>query len=310
MRTDAVRLRAAARAHRAAADRAARCGAAAGGAAGADAGTRRPHACATCRTCCAPGDALVVNDTKVIPARLFGRRIGRGSEPRIEATLHKRLDGSRWRAFVKPAKRLAAGRRHPLRRRGQGLLPRPARCDGRGEGRGRRGDAVLRVSRRRCSTRRSPNAATCRCRPISPAAPHAGRTRPRRLSDHVRPRGRLGRGADRRPAFHRCAGAAAWRARHRPAQGDAACRRRHLPAGQERRHRGPRMHAEWGSVERGNGRRRSTRRARAGGRIVAVGSTALRLLESAADEDGVVRAFSRRDRDLHHARLSLPRRRR
>src|SRR5512133_1996760 len=56
------------------------------------------------------GDALVVNDTKVIAARLRGRRIGRGAmEPAIEATLHRRLDGSRWRAFVKPAKRLAAG---------------------------------------------------------------------------------------------------------------------------------------------------------------------------------------------------------
>ncbi len=43
----------------------------------------------------------MVNDTKVIPARLNGRRIGRGAtEPAIEATLHKRLDGSRWRAFV------------------------------------------------------------------------------------------------------------------------------------------------------------------------------------------------------------------
>src|SRR5262245_40037097 len=57
-----------------------------------------------------PGDALVVNDTKVIPARLRGRRIGRGAtEPAIEATLHQRLDGSRWRAFVKPAKRLSPG---------------------------------------------------------------------------------------------------------------------------------------------------------------------------------------------------------
>src|SRR6184192_3010669 len=56
------------------------------------------------------GDAVVVNDTKVIAARLRGRRIGRGAmEPAIEATLHQRLDGSRWRAFVKPAKRLAAG---------------------------------------------------------------------------------------------------------------------------------------------------------------------------------------------------------
>jgi S-adenosylmethionine:tRNA ribosyltransferase-isomerase len=56
-----------------------------------------------------PGDQLVVNDTRVIPARLSGRRIGRATEPRIEATLIKRLDGSRWRAFVKPAKRLDAG---------------------------------------------------------------------------------------------------------------------------------------------------------------------------------------------------------
>ncbi|MGZ3295167.1 MAG: S-adenosylmethionine:tRNA ribosyltransferase-isomerase, partial [Xanthobacteraceae bacterium] len=57
-----------------------------------------------------PGDAIVVNDTKVIPARLRGRRLGRGTtEPAIEATLHQRLDGSRWRAFVKPAKRLSPG---------------------------------------------------------------------------------------------------------------------------------------------------------------------------------------------------------
>src|SRR5215468_1747415 len=59
-----------------------------------------------------PGDCLVVNDSKVIAARLRGRRIGRGStEPAIEATLHKRLDGSHWRAFVKPAKKLEAGDR-------------------------------------------------------------------------------------------------------------------------------------------------------------------------------------------------------
>src|SRR5271167_3749353 len=57
-----------------------------------------------------PGDALVVNDTKVFPANLHGRRIGRGEhEPAIAATLIRRLDGSRWRALVKPAKRLALG---------------------------------------------------------------------------------------------------------------------------------------------------------------------------------------------------------
>src|ERR1700682_1755445 len=56
-----------------------------------------------------PGDQLVVNDTKVISAQLKGRRIGRETEPRIEATLIKRLDGSRWQARVKPAKKLAQG---------------------------------------------------------------------------------------------------------------------------------------------------------------------------------------------------------
>src|SRR5215213_589904 len=54
------------------------------------------------------GDQLVVNDTRVIAASLHGRRIGRGPETRIEANLVKRLDGSRWKAFVKPAKRLMA----------------------------------------------------------------------------------------------------------------------------------------------------------------------------------------------------------
>ncbi len=57
-----------------------------------------------------PGDALVVNDTRVIPAQLFGVRIGRGDvEPRIEATLHKRMDANTWLAFAKPGRKLAVG---------------------------------------------------------------------------------------------------------------------------------------------------------------------------------------------------------
>ncbi|MBS0535408.1 MAG: tRNA preQ1(34) S-adenosylmethionine ribosyltransferase-isomerase QueA [Proteobacteria bacterium] len=57
-----------------------------------------------------PGDCLVVNDSKVIAARLKGRRIGRGeAEPAIEATLHKRLDGSTWRAFILGAKKVQVG---------------------------------------------------------------------------------------------------------------------------------------------------------------------------------------------------------
>jgi S-adenosylmethionine:tRNA ribosyltransferase-isomerase len=56
-----------------------------------------------------PGDQLVVNDTKVISAQLSGRRIGRATEPKIEATLIKRLDGSRWQALVKGARKLEPG---------------------------------------------------------------------------------------------------------------------------------------------------------------------------------------------------------
>src|SRR6187551_762354 len=55
------------------------------------------------------GDQLVVNDTKVIAAQLAGRRLGTQPEPRIEATLIKRTDGSRWQALVKPARKLSPG---------------------------------------------------------------------------------------------------------------------------------------------------------------------------------------------------------
>ncbi len=57
-----------------------------------------------------PSDILVFNDTRVIPAALSGHRIGRlGTTPKIEALLHLRLDGTRWKAFVKPAKKLEQG---------------------------------------------------------------------------------------------------------------------------------------------------------------------------------------------------------
>jgi S-adenosylmethionine:tRNA ribosyltransferase-isomerase len=56
------------------------------------------------------GDVLVFNNTKVIPAALSGMRVGRlGTTPKIEALLHMRLDASRWKAFVKPAKKLEVG---------------------------------------------------------------------------------------------------------------------------------------------------------------------------------------------------------
>ncbi len=55
------------------------------------------------------GDVLVVNDAKVIPAQLNGWRARGDAVARIEATLHKREDASHWRAFVRPAKKLKLG---------------------------------------------------------------------------------------------------------------------------------------------------------------------------------------------------------
>ena len=68
-----------------------------------------------CRDWLEAGDQLVVNDTKVIAAQLTGRRIGRETEPKIEATLIKRLDGSRWQALVQAREEAGAGRCRSLR---------------------------------------------------------------------------------------------------------------------------------------------------------------------------------------------------
>jgi S-adenosylmethionine:tRNA ribosyltransferase-isomerase len=61
------------------------------------------------------GDALVLNDTRVIPARLRGVRAGRaGTEPKIEVTLHKRTAPDRYLAFARPARKLLQGDRVQL----------------------------------------------------------------------------------------------------------------------------------------------------------------------------------------------------
>ncbi len=136
-----------------------------------------------------------------------------------------------------------------------------------------------------------------------------GRPGPQRLSDHVRAGGgRRGR-ADRGPAFHRRPDAGARRARHLRAFRDAPCRARHLPAGAERTT--PKATRCMPSTASSAPRRAAALNAvkARGGKIVAVGTTSLRLLESAADEYGTLEAVRRRDRHLHHAGLSLPLRR-
>jgi S-adenosylmethionine:tRNA ribosyltransferase-isomerase len=84
-----------------------------------------------------PGDRLVLNDTRVIPARLFGRRSRDDSTVEVEATLHRRLDPARWSAFMRPGKRLKPGDRVRFGTEGGGacLLGRlDATVEAKGEG--------------------------------------------------------------------------------------------------------------------------------------------------------------------------------
>src|SRR5246500_6064139 len=91
-----------------------------------------------------PGDQLVVNDTKVISAQLAGRRMGGETEPKIEATLIKRLDGSRWQALVKPAKKLASGDR--IRFGNEGKVCLLGHLDAEVEAKGAEGEVTLSFS--------------------------------------------------------------------------------------------------------------------------------------------------------------------
>lgn len=91
-----------------------------------------------------PGDQIVVNDTKVIAAQLKGRRIGRETEPKIEATLIKRLDGSRWQALVKPAKKLGPG--DTIRFGNEGKVCLLGHLDATVEAKGQEGEVTLSFS--------------------------------------------------------------------------------------------------------------------------------------------------------------------
>lgn len=87
----------------------------------------------------APGDLLVVNDTRVIPARLHGHREPSGG--RVECLLLRRLDADRWDALVHPGQKLRVGERMRLdgARPAQGHQPSPdtgSRRAGSGPGRG------------------------------------------------------------------------------------------------------------------------------------------------------------------------------
>ena len=150
-----------------------------------------------------PGDALVVNDTRVIAARLDGIRVRGAAVAAIEATLIKRLDGSRWQALVKPAKKLKVGERIRFGETRESTACLLGMLDAEVEAKGEGGEVTLRfafhgaaldeaIDRRR----RAAAAALYR------RAPAARGVRPRRLPDDVRRARGGGRGADRGVAFH------------------------------------------------------------------------------------------------------------
>jgi len=237
-----------------------------------------------------PGDAIVVNDTKVLPASLHGRRIGRGIEVAIEANLTKRLDGARWLAFVRPGKRLQIG--DVVRFGSEGRVCFLDQLDATVEAKGEGGEVTLAFAFHGPALDQALEE-----RGDMPLPPYiAGR----RAADE---RDR----ADYQTMFARDEGsvAAPTAGLHFTDTLVDALKARRISLHRVTLHVGPgtflpvksddtadhKMHAEWGVVTAELADTLNASR-RAGGRIVAVGSTSLRLLESAAAEDGTLSAFS------------------
>ena len=93
-----------------------------------------------------PGDVLVVNDTRVIPARLWGLRTRGEAAARVEILLHKREGAERWHAFARPAKRLAVGDRIRFGEDSESTACLLASLDAEVEARGEGGEVTVRYA--------------------------------------------------------------------------------------------------------------------------------------------------------------------
>ncbi len=223
-----------------------------------------------------PGDMLVFNDTRVIPARLAGRRGG----AKVEVTLHKRKAPGRWRAFARPARKLSAGDRIDF---GEVLAATVAE-------KGEAGEVTLDFGLDDAAL-----FAALEAQGAMPLPPYIKRAEPDPADRE-----------DYQTVYARRPGAVAAPTaglhftdrllRALDARGVATVFvTLHVGAGtflpvKAERVEDHRMHAEWGEI--GDAAAIAINAARAqGGRIVAVGTTSLRLLESAAEEDGTVRPF-------------------
>jgi S-adenosylmethionine:tRNA ribosyltransferase-isomerase len=222
------------------------------------------------------GDVLVFNDTRVIPAQLEGRRC----DARIGATLHKRIDLRRWQAFVRNAKRLREG----------DAIDFGAEVTGTAETRHADGSWTLAFGGD------DPVEVLLERAGRMPLPPYIAGKRPTDERDR----------SDYQTMFAARDGAVAapTAALHFTpelidALDGAGVRREtltlHVGAGtflpvkadDTEDHA---MHAEWGRIDAATADRLNAARA-AGNRLIAVGTTSLRLLESAAGDDGIIRPF-------------------
>lgn len=230
-----------------------------------------------------PGDLLVFNDTRVIPARLSCTRLREGGGARVELTLVRHLEGARWRALARPQKRLRIGDRLRI----HGPLDLSAEVAGLDAD----GMVLLEFDRQGEDLDSAIHADGA-----MPLPPYIAGLRAADEQDRD----------DYQTMFARHAGAIAAPTAGLHFTGDlmAALGRAgvghvfvtlHVGAGTFLPVRAEtiaehRMHAEWGEVPPEAARRIAEAKS-GGGRIVAVGTTALRLLESAAAGSGAVAPF-------------------
>jgi S-adenosylmethionine:tRNA ribosyltransferase-isomerase len=236
-----------------------------------------------------PGDTLVLNDTRVIPAALGGVRTRAGNSARVIFNLTRRLDDSRWLAFARPAKRLAAG--DTVRFGADGRVCLAGTLDGRVIAKGEGGEVELQFSLSGAyldeaiaalgdmplppyiALRRPVNAADRDSyqtiyakRDGAVAAPTAGLHFTPELFQRLAERGV----ETRFVTLHVSAGTFLPVKAEDTADHD--------------------MHSEWAEIDAETAKALVETRAR-GGRIVAVGTTSLRVLESAAEPGGRIAPF-------------------
>ncbi len=236
------------------------------------------------------GDALVFNDTRVIAARLSGVRVRGEHRTAVEATLLKRLDGGRWTALMKPGKRLSVGDR-VLFGHSDTQVCEAGRLDATVEHKAQDGQITLAFDLSDVDLDLAIAA-----HGHMPLPPYIAAKRPEDAQDdadyqtvYARVQGSV---AAPTAGLHFTDGLLKALEQHGVSQHFVTL---HVGAGtflpvktdDVSEHK---MHPEWGEVSPETAAALNAVRA-AGGRIVCVGTTALRLLESATDEAGVVGPF-------------------